>query len=83
MGHNFPAPTAEILSGPGAEREGMSECLNVRMSAVWVLLICDTRHMMETSQLLWEFKRGEKRQREVYSHSQFDLFVYRLDLFIK
>ena len=54
MGHNFPAPTAEILSGPGAEREGMS--------AVWVLLICDTRHMMETSQLLWEFKRGEKRQ---------------------
>lgn len=27
MGHNFPAPTAEILSGPGAEREGMSECL--------------------------------------------------------
>ena len=38
---------------------------------------------METSQLLWEFKRGEKRQWEVYSHSQFDLFVYRLDLFIK
>lgn len=57
------------------EREGMS--------AVWVLLICDTRHMMETSQLLWEFKRGEKRQWEVYSHSQFDLFVYRVDLFIK
>ena len=77
MGHNFPAPTAEILSRPGALAEGMG------MSAVWVLLICDTRHMMETSQLLWEFKRGEKRQREVYSHSQFDLFVYRLDLFIK
>ena len=47
MGHNFPAPTAEILSRPGALAEGMG------MSAV--LLICDTRHMMETSQLLWEF----------------------------